>query len=96
MASGNPAQAILASLSLLVLSRASSFRQFRLRLKIALSISIASWIVVQIWFISAGLDLGRVSLIPDFLDESLSNILTAPLQEVWAWFVHCDPRDNPH
>lgn len=85
LASGNPEQAILASLSLLVLSQASSFRQFRLRSIIALSVSIASWIIVQIWFMSAGLDLGRVSLIPDFLGESLSNILTAPLQEVWAW-----------
>ena len=85
LASGNPEQAILASLSLLVLSQASSFRQFRARSIIALSVSILSWIVVQIWFISAGLDLGRVSLIPDFLGESLSNILTAPLQEIWAW-----------
>ena len=85
LASGNPEQAILASLSLLVLSQASSFRQFRARSIIALSVSILSWIVVQIWFMSAGLDLGRVSLIPDFLGESLSNILTAPLQEIWAW-----------
>jgi len=85
LASGNPEQAILASLSLLVLSRSDVFGKYRTRSVIALSVSILAWISVQIWFWSAGLSTGRLALVSEYLGESLSNLLTAPLQEIWSW-----------
>lgn len=85
MASGNPEQAVLGSIALAVLTYLEPFRQYRTRAFVSLAVSISAWLLVQIWFLSAGLDLGRLSLIPVFLGESLSNFLVSPLGEMWSW-----------
>jgi len=85
MASGNPEQALLVSISLLILTRLQTFKTFRARAWIALAVSLLSWIAVQFWFLRSDLDQGRLSLIPKFLGESLSNMVTDPLLQIWAW-----------
>lgn len=85
MASGNPEQAILGSLAFLVLTFIETFRRYRIRAMFSLAISVLAWILVQIWFLGAGLDFGRVSLVPVFLAESLGNFAVSPLGEVWSW-----------
>lgn len=85
MASGNPEQAILGSLALILLTFIEPFRRYRSRAVFSLAFSVSAWIVVQIWFLSSGIDLGRLALVPVFLGESLSNFAVSPLGEIWSW-----------
>jgi hypothetical protein len=86
LASGNPEQAIVASLSLLLISFSRPLSGYRSRALIALSVSIVGWILVQIWFMNSDIGFGRLSLITEFLGESLGNFLVDPLQYIWSWF----------
>lgn len=85
MASAHPEEAILASLALFVLSHIHDLRYLRARAAYSILASTAIWVIVQLWFLSAGLDMGRISLITEFLGESLGNLIVDPIGEVWGW-----------
>ena len=85
LASGNPEQAILATCALLLLSFTGDFRSMRARSTIAFAVSVTVWIAVQVWFASAGLDQGRLSLVRTFLGDSISNVIADPLGVIWSW-----------
>lgn len=85
MISGNPEQAIVASLALVVLTFAADFRWLRVRAIIALLLSGAGWLCVQVWFMSNGMDSGRLYLIRVFIGESLGRFAASPELVVWSW-----------
>lgn len=85
MASGNPEQAIVAGGALFVLSLAQEFRQLRVRGLLAALVAAAAWLGVQVWFRSSEMTSGRLELIPEYMNESITRLLASPGTSVWAW-----------
>ncbi len=85
MASGNPEQAIVASVAVLALSGAVEFRHLRARAVIAVCVTGITWGIVQLWFALSGVGVGRLELVPVFLAESLARVITSPGNEIWSW-----------
>ena len=85
MASGNPAQSIVASLALLILTLAHEFRDLRRRAVAALVATTLTWLVVQLWFNVSGMSVSRVTLLPEYLAESLARVFAYPGAAIWSW-----------
>jgi hypothetical protein len=85
MALGHPEIAFLASISLILVTYIEPFRKYRLRATFSTLISIFVWASVQVWFAIYGLDGGRISLVPTYFGESISNFLVDPLGQLWSW-----------
>lgn len=85
MASGNPEQSIVASIALLVLSFASEFRDIRNRALAAILVTTLTWLSVQLWFKVSDMNVSRISLVPEYLAESLARVLATPGMAVWSW-----------
>ena len=86
MASGNPEQAMLGALGLLILSMTRNFKDFRTRATLALLISVTSWLLVQWWFLTNNMDSGRLSLVRAFLAESLGRFTSSPELAILSWY----------
>ena len=85
MASGNPEQAIVASVALLVLSCAREFREARSRAVIGILVSMSVWLAVQFWFSASEMPTGRIQLLPEYLSESLARVVAFPGLSTWSW-----------
>jgi len=85
MASGNPEQSIVASFALLVLSFAVEFRDMRRRAIVAISVTTLTWLIVQVWFNVSGMNVSRISLVPEYLGESLARVFAYPGMAIWSW-----------
>ena len=85
MASGNPEQSIVASFALLVLSFAGEFRDLRKRAVAAILVTTLTWLMVQVWFNMSGMAVSRITLVPEYLSESLARVLAYPGTAIWSW-----------
>jgi len=85
MASGNPEQAVVAAVAVLVLSFATEFRSLRARALVAVMVTAVIWAIVQIWFASSGMGVGRIQLLPEYLAGSLARVIASPGNEIWSW-----------
>lgn len=85
MVSGNPEQAIVASLAYLMLTFAQDFRSQRIRALIAVGLSVVGWLIVQVWFLANGMDSGRLYLVRVFIGESLGRFVASPDLVIWSW-----------
>ena len=85
MASGNPEQAIVATAALCVLSVSSEFRDLRSRAVGGLLLAGLLWVLVQIWFQATNMSGGRLQLLPEYLAESISRVISYPGSAFWSW-----------
>lgn len=86
MSLGNPEQSILACLVLLVLSKVQYFVEWRRRALNGLIIACVIYLVIQFWMILHGVVSNRVTLLPYFLELSLTNFVRSPFSNMWSWF----------
>jgi hypothetical protein len=85
MALGNPEQAILASVCLFVLSLNKVFDFCKSKAKLSMSVSILIYLVIQGWMLSNSMVSNRITLIPYYLNLSISNFVNSPLNTLWFW-----------
>lgn len=86
MALGNPEQALIATILLLILSLSDDFRTQRERAVIALAVSLLVAIAVYLWMLSFGVRQSRLGLLPFFLPTAFENFLKNPTGNMWTWF----------
>jgi len=85
MVSGNPEQAVVASLALVFLSLAPAFSDLRLRGLVAGAIAGTAWFGVQTWFRFSEMETGRAELLLEYLGQSLSQVIVSPGTSLWSW-----------
>lgn len=91
MALGNAEQAVLASISLLLLSTIPSFGEWRLRASIGVGTTVLLFLVLQLWILSSRASAcfpgcTRFETLEEYLPLSLSNFLVAPTFALWSWY----------
>jgi len=86
MSLGNPELAILALISLLLLSNLAEFQLPKKYIQMGLACSVCLYLGIQIWMITGGIVSNRISLLPYYLGLSLSNFLNAPFYNLWSWY----------
>lgn len=84
MVLGNPEQAILATLCLVILSLAPDFREWARRAWVGLAVTTIMWVPIQLWMLDGGVD-SRLRSLDYFLGLSFGNFLRAPNIAVWSW-----------
>ncbi len=86
MAVGNPEQAAVASLGLLVLTFATRHSRMRSRAWLALVVSGGAVALVNVWFLAFGQMGNRATLIPGWLAKSLELRWSEGFAGVWSWY----------
>lgn len=84
MCLGNPEQALVASICLLVLSLHPSARQWRRMAASAVGITAVAWLIAQLWIMSSGAG-SRVVVLPYLLGRSFEVTLADPWGVMWTW-----------
>jgi hypothetical protein len=83
---GNPEQAVVALVCLLIVSGIEEFRLPRSLIRSCLIFSIFFYLGIQIWMISSGVMSNRITLLPLWLGKSLSSFINAPFNNIWSWY----------
>lgn len=91
MALGNAEQAVLASLSLFLLSTIPQFSDWRLRASIGAATSVLVLLTLQVWMHSSRASTcfpgcTRFEALEEYLPLSLSNFFVAPTYAIWSWY----------
>jgi len=84
MCLGNPEQALVASICLLVLSLHPNARQWRRTAALAVGICAAAWLIAQLWIMSSGAG-SRIVVLPYLLGRSFEATLANPWGVIWTW-----------
>jgi len=85
MASGNPEQALVASAAMLALSVAPEFRKLRFRALSVAAVAASAWFAVQVWFRASGVESSRLSILTEYLGESVARVMAYPGMALWSW-----------
>ena len=85
MTLGNPEQAVVAAIALLVLTLVPYFRSWRPRGLLLLAVSVAGFALIQAWLLVEGVRGNRIAVISKWLDVSVERRLTEGLPGVWSW-----------
>jgi len=91
MAIGNAEQAVLAALSLFLLSTVPQFREWRNRAATGLATTVTILLVLQLWILSSRASscfpgCTRFEAIEGYLPLAFSNFLVAPTFAIWSWY----------
>lgn len=86
MALGNPEQAVVASLCLLILTLAPVAERWRRRAFLGLGVALVVWVLVQVWFLSSGQLGNRLTVIPRWFLKSLQARWTEGAFGLWSWY----------
>lgn len=91
MALGNAEQAVLASLSLFLLSTVPQFKDWRNRAATGVATTFVVLLMLQLWMLysrasSCFPGCTRFEAIEEYLPLSVSNFLVAPNSAIWSWY----------
>lgn len=86
LALGNPEQAILCSVSLVILSQSQIFSAYRQKAVLSLLVSFIVWLVVMGWMFAYGVRENRLGLLPYFAGLAFENFLSNPPAHIWSWY----------
>lgn len=81
---GNPEQAIVASVCLLVISLHPLAVQWRRTALMATGFSAVAWAAMQAWLMSSGAG-SRVAVLPYLLGRSIETTMSSPPVILWSW-----------
>ncbi len=84
MALGNPEQALLAAVCLLILTYFDELRSWRTTAILACGIAGGWCLVVQVWLAAGGAG-SRLVVLPYLLGQSLTNLFNNPGFWIWSW-----------
>lgn len=84
MALGNPEQAIVACLCLLILTGIEEFKAWRRVALVSFALTAGIWVVIQLWMAQSGVE-GRVTLLPFFLFMSFQHFFLNPTGSICSW-----------
>lgn len=91
MALGNAEQAVLAALSLLLISTVPQFKEWRHRAATGVATTIVVLLLLQLWMLSSRASAcfpgcTRFEAIEEYLPLSISSFLVAPNSALWSWY----------